>query len=144
MVPLGKKPAVVAGKHLPPTLRARDLDLRWVRRQAGASEWRCPGDCKPASVWIKADRRTRVLYRQRDAVEREFGNLKHDWALDPLRVRRIERVRPHADLAIWPGSPALLLRRKPYPSRRSRLPLLLAVSGTAQPPRTPPVPLALR
>jgi hypothetical protein len=33
-------------------------------------------------------------------VEREFGRLKNEWALAPLRVRRIERVRLHADLTI--------------------------------------------
>lgn len=79
--------------------------------RSGASAWRCPaGECKPASVWIKADRlhpliprgtdRFRAIYHQRGAVEREFGNLKHNWALVPLRVRRIERVRLHADLTI--------------------------------------------
>jgi hypothetical protein len=61
-------------------------------------------------VWVKADRlhplvprgtkRFRALYHQRGAVEREFGRLKHEWALLPLRVRRIERVRLHADLSI--------------------------------------------
>jgi hypothetical protein len=30
----------------------------------------------------------------------EFGRLKHEWALLPLWVRRIERVRRHADLAV--------------------------------------------
>jgi transposase len=64
----------------------------------------------PASVWIKADRlhplipretlRWRGLYRGRASVEREFGRLKHEWALAPLRVRGIERVRLHADLTI--------------------------------------------
>ena len=38
------------------------------------------------------------LYRGRSAVEREFGRLKHDYGLAPLRVRGIERVRLHADL----------------------------------------------
>jgi hypothetical protein len=33
-------------------------------------------------------------------VERENGRLKHEWALLPLRVRRIERVALHVDLAI--------------------------------------------
>jgi hypothetical protein len=37
---------------------------------------------------------------KRGAVEREFGRLKNEWALAPLRVRRIERVRLHADLTI--------------------------------------------
>ncbi len=42
----------------------------------------------------------KALYRSRGAVEREFGRLKHEWALLPLRVRGIERVRQHADLTI--------------------------------------------
>lgn len=59
---------------------------------------------------IKADRlhplipretlRFKGLYRDRGAVERKFGLLKHEWALLPLRVRGIERVRLHADLTI--------------------------------------------
>ena len=61
-------------------------------------------------MWIKADRlhplipretpRYRKLYRGRSAVEREFGRLKHEWALAPLRVRGLDRVRLHADLTI--------------------------------------------
>lgn len=67
-------------------------------------------ECKPASVWIKADRlhplipretpRWRKLYRSRASVERAFGRLKNEWGLAPLRVRRIERVRLHADLTL--------------------------------------------
>jgi hypothetical protein len=33
-------------------------------------------------------------------VEREFGDLKHEWALLPLRVRRIQRIKLHVDLTI--------------------------------------------
>jgi hypothetical protein len=61
-------------------------------------------------VWVKASRerpliprgtdRFKSFYHQRGAVEREFGVLKHQWAMLPLRVRRIERVRLHVDLAI--------------------------------------------
>jgi Transposase DDE domain len=61
-------------------------------------------------VWVKADRlhplipreseRSRKLYRSRGAVEREFGRLKNEWAMLPLRVRRIERVRLQVDLTI--------------------------------------------
>jgi transposase len=86
----------------------------------GAAKWRCPGDCKPASVWIKADRlhplipygseRWKALYRQRAAVEREFGRLKHEWGLAPLRVRRIERVRLHADLTVLARLTSALLQ----------------------------------
>jgi hypothetical protein len=97
----------------------------------GASKWRCPtAECSPASVWVKANRvhplvprstnRWRALYRQRGAVEREFGRLKHEWALLPLRVRCIERVRLHANLSILgrlasvASSPAFLLHC-PFP-----------------------------
>ena len=91
--------------------------MHGARRGSGAdykrkaTKWRCPtGECKPASRWIKADRlhplipreskRWKSLYRGRACVEREFGRLKHEWALLPLRVRGIERVRLHADLTI--------------------------------------------
>src|SRR4051794_40563200 len=40
------------------------------------------------------------LYRGRSAVEREFGRLKHHYALAMLRVRGIERVRLHTDLTM--------------------------------------------
>ena len=101
---------MVAGKHLPPSCEHGTWTFAGSDVRRGAAKWRCPGDCKPASVWIKADRlhplvprsadRFKVLYRQRGAVEREFGRLKHEWGLGPLRVRRIERVRLHADLTI--------------------------------------------
>jgi transposase len=61
-------------------------------------------------VWIKADRlhtlipretlRWRGLYKRRGAIEREFGRLKNEWALTPLRVRRLERVKLHVDLTV--------------------------------------------
>jgi hypothetical protein len=61
-------------------------------------------------VWVKTDRlhpliprtteRSRKLYCSRGAVEREFGRLKHEWAMLPLRVRGLDRVRLHADLTI--------------------------------------------
>jgi hypothetical protein len=44
--------------------------------------------------------RSSKLYRSRGAVEREFGRLKPEWALLPLRVRGLERVQLHADLTI--------------------------------------------
>jgi IS5 family transposase len=40
------------------------------------------------------------LYRGRAAVEREFGRLKMDYGLAPLRVRGLERVRLHGDLTM--------------------------------------------
>ena len=44
--------------------------------------------------------RFKALYHQRGAVELEFGVLKHQWALLPLRVRCIAHTRLHADLTI--------------------------------------------
>lgn len=38
------------------------------------------------------------LYHQRGSVEPEFGRLKNERAMLPLRVRRIHRVRLHVDL----------------------------------------------
>jgi hypothetical protein len=66
------------------------------RRQLGsirpsarqATKWRCPtAECAPARKWIQASRlhtliprgtgRWNKLYRQRGAVERDNGRLKH-------------------------------------------------------------------
>lgn len=33
-------------------------------------------------------------------AEREFGRLKHEWGMLPLRVRRLARVRLHVDLTV--------------------------------------------
>jgi Transposase DDE domain len=40
------------------------------------------------------------LYRGRSAVEHEFGRLKMDYGLAPLRVRGLARVQLHADLVM--------------------------------------------
>ncbi len=111
IIPLRQTPSVKAGKHLPPTCEHGTWTFAGSDAKRGAAKWRCPtGECTPASVWIKADRlhpliprgtaRFKALYHQRGAVEREFGNLKHNWSLGPLRVRRIARVRLHADLTM--------------------------------------------
>jgi hypothetical protein len=95
-----------------------------AKRQA--SKWRCPtGGCKPASRWVKASRlhplvpreskRWGRLYAQRSAVEREFGRLKHDWALLPLRVRGRERVALHADLTCLVQLASALARARAVP-----------------------------
>jgi hypothetical protein len=95
----------------PPTCDHGEWRFAGADYQRGAAKWRCQtGECKPASRWVKADRlhplipretlRWKGLYRKRAAVEREFGRLKNEWALSPLRVRGIERVRLHADLTI--------------------------------------------
>jgi DDE family transposase len=55
------------------------------------------------------------LYRGRAAVEREFGRLKNEWALLPLRVRGLERVWLHADLTILAKLACALARARAVP-----------------------------
>jgi hypothetical protein len=111
VIPLRKTPDVKRGKDAPPCCEHGTWTFAGADRKRDATKWRCPtGECKPASVWIKADRlhplipretaRWKTLYRRRGSVERAFGRLKNDRGLAPLRVRRIERVRLHADLTI--------------------------------------------
>jgi transposase, IS5 family len=111
VIPLRQTPDVKRGADKPPTCEHGEWRFAGADRKRNACKWRCPtGECQPASVWVKADRlhplipretlRWKGLYRGRASVEREFGRLKHEWALAPLRVRRIERVRLHADLTI--------------------------------------------
>lgn len=76
---------------------------------------------RPASLWVKTDRlhpliprtteRSRKLYCSRGAVEREFGRLKREWAMPPLLVRGLDRVRlpddpGQADDRAWEGEGA--------------------------------------
>jgi hypothetical protein len=100
------------GRQAPPAdVRARRVDVRRIGRQAAGGQVALPDRrVRPASRWIGASRlhtliprgtaRWKRLYRLRGSVERENGRLKYEWALLPLRVRRIERVALHADLAI--------------------------------------------
>ena len=101
----------LCASNMPIVFLAGEWTFAGSDRKRGASKWRCPtGECKPASVWVKADRlhplipretkRWKGLYRKRASVEREFGRLKNDWGLKPLRVRGLERVRLHADLTV--------------------------------------------
>lgn len=111
IVPLRQTTAVKRGEHRPPTCAHGEWKFAGADRKRRATKWRCPsGECAPASTWIKADRlhplipretkRWKAAYRKRSAVEREFGRLKHEWGLKPLRVRGLERVRLHADLTV--------------------------------------------
>ncbi len=111
IIPLKLTVNVVNGLHKPPTCQHGTWTFAGSDSKRGASKWRCPtGACTPASRWIKADRlhpliprttdRWRSLYRNRVMVERGFGELKHEWALLPLRVRRLTHVALHVDLTI--------------------------------------------
>ena len=61
-------------------------------------------------MWCNGD-----LYRGRGAVERDFGRLKHEWGLGPLRVRGIEKVQLHADLVILARLASALARARAVP-----------------------------
>jgi hypothetical protein len=126
IMPLRETPAVKRGEHRPPTCEHGTWTFAGADYGRKATKWRCPtGECKPASVWIKADRlhplipretpRFTALYRRRAAVEREFGRLKHEWALAPLRVRGLDRVRLHADLTILAKLACALSRARAVP-----------------------------
>jgi hypothetical protein len=91
--------------------------------------WRLSGGTRQASAprsrWVKADRlhplipreskRWKSLYRGRAAVEREFGSLKNEWAILPLRVRGLERVKLHADLTVLAKLTYALSRARAVP-----------------------------
>jgi hypothetical protein len=104
VIALKETPAVKAGEHKPPSCEHGEWTLAGADAKRGASKWRCPtGECQPASTWIKADRLHPLIPHGSErwkAVEREFGRLKHEWGMLPLRVRRIERVRLHVDLTM--------------------------------------------
>jgi len=59
--------------------------------------------------------RWKQLYRLRGAVERENGRLKNEWALLPLRVRRLERVQLLADLTILARLATALAKARAVP-----------------------------
>jgi hypothetical protein len=52
---------------------------------------------------------------RRGAVEREFGGLKHQYGLAPLRVRGLERVQLHADLTMLARLSQALARARAVP-----------------------------
>ncbi|MEJ7788230.1 MAG: transposase, partial [Solirubrobacteraceae bacterium] len=126
VTPLRKTPAVVRGDHHAPCCEHGEWTFAGADYKRKATKWRCPtGECQPASVWVKADRlhpliprhteRSRKLYSSRGAIEREFGRLKHEWALLPLRVRGLDRVRLHADLTILAKLTCALAKARAIP-----------------------------
>jgi DDE family transposase len=109
-----------------PSCQHGDWTFAGSDAKRGASKWRCPtGECQPASMWIKASRlqpliprhtkRWRDLRAGRAAVEREFGNLKHNHGLATLRVRGLDRVRLHVDLTMLARLAVALARARAVP-----------------------------
>jgi hypothetical protein len=131
LIPLRQTPDVKRGDHVPPACAHGEWTFAGSDRKRGASKWRCPtGECKPASTWLAADRlhtlvprstkRWKAGYRKRAAVEREFGRLKNQWGLKPLRVRGLDRVRLHADLTILTKLACALSRARAATARPRR------------------------
>jgi hypothetical protein len=126
VMPLRMTPAVKRGEHGAPSCEHGRWRFAGADFKRGAFKWRCPaGECQPKSTWIKADRRNplipretrrfRALYHRRAAVEREFGRLKHQYGLAPLRTRGIERVQLHADLTMLARLSQALARARAVP-----------------------------
>ena len=94
---------------------------RWAQRRRdwpcarGYTSLRHQGEQRVQADPLKAEgvrRRAR-----RASVEREFGRLKNEWGLSPLRVRGLDRVRLHADLTILAKlATALSQARVPLPA----------------------------
>lgn len=131
VAPLRETPHV---KAAPPSCEHGVWTFAGSDAKRGAAKYRCPsGECSPASIRIKADRlhtlipretaRWKDLYRSRVAVERNLGRLKHEWALLPLRIPRIERVSLHVDLTILAQLASALADARAVPSRPSAVPL---------------------
>jgi hypothetical protein len=110
-IALRQTPAAKQGKHKLPCCQHAEWRFAGTDYKRGPPSGAArPGSAKPASVWNKAERlhplipretlRYSKLYRGRSAVECEFGRLKHGWALAPLRVSGLDRVRLHAALTI--------------------------------------------
>lgn len=110
------------GKQKPPTCEHGTWTFGGADDGRQATKWRCPtGGCQPKSVWRPYSRlhppiphgtaRHKALYRKRTGVERDFGRLKNEWAMLPLRVRGLDRVRLHVDLTMLALLGNALLRR---------------------------------
>ena len=85
IIPLRQTPGVKLGQHKPPTCEHGEWRFAGSDSKRGASKWRSPtGECKPASVWVKADRLHPLIPRE---TPRLVG------ALSPPSVSRA-RVRP--------------------------------------------------
>jgi len=131
VIPLRQTPDVKRGDDAPPSCQHGAWIFAGSDQKRGASKWRCPtGECRPASTWLKADRlhpliprnskRWKAAYRKRASVEREFGRLKNQWGLKPLRVRGLDRVRLHADLTILTKLACALAKARAATARPSR------------------------
>jgi hypothetical protein len=126
VISLRKTTAVKRGEHGAPTCEHGRWTFAGSDFKRNAAKWRCPtGACEPKSAWVKAERRYPLIpretkrwgdpYRGRASVEREFGRLKNEYGLAPLRVRGLERVALHADLVMLARMSQALSRARAIP-----------------------------
>ena len=126
IIPLRQTPFVKRGDHRAPTCEYGAWTFAGADFKRKQTKWRCPtAECQPKSLWRKSSRlhplipreskRWRDLYRGRAAVEREFGRLKNEYGLAPLRVRGLERVALHADLTMLARLSQALSRTRAVP-----------------------------
>ena len=126
VIALKETEGVKKGGAEPPHCVHGDWKFAGADYKRKATKWRCPtGECTAKSMWLRADRmhpliprgsdRFKKLYRQRSAVDREFGRLEHEWSLLPLRVRGLDRVRLQADLPILARLSCALARTRTMP-----------------------------
>jgi hypothetical protein len=125
VIPLKGTPAVKFGQHKPPTgehgeggsqgLTASAARASGAARLASASPRHAGSRLIGCTLIPRETPRFTALYRRRAAVEREFGRLKNEWALAPLRVRGLDRVRLRADLTILAKLACALSRARGVP-----------------------------
>ena len=106
---------VARGEHRPPSCEHGEWTFAGADRQTARVKVAMPDRRMQARVRVGEGRpsaparpasRSGKLYRGRGAVEREFGRLKHEHGLLPLRLCGIDRVKLHADLTILGSSRA--------------------------------------
>jgi hypothetical protein len=126
VIPLRKTTAVKRGEHGAPTCDHGRWTFAGSDFKRNAAKWRCPsGECDPKSIWVKAarryplipreTRRFRDLYTGRASVEREFGRLKNEYGLKPLRIRGLAKVALHTDLTMLARLSQALARARAVP-----------------------------
>jgi hypothetical protein len=121
VTPLRETPTVKRGGHRPPTCEhgegASRATIR-VRLPSGAARLasaspRVDGSRPTACIRSSHVRRSAGASPTRAArPSNAFGRLKNEWAMLPLRVRGLQRVRLHADLTVLAKLPCALARAR--------------------------------
>jgi transposase len=72
-------------------------------------------DTRLRPIILRETTRWRSLYHGRGAVEREFGRLKNEYRLSPVRTRGLARVSLHANLVMLARLSQALARARAVP-----------------------------